>query len=82
MPTYFSYNALISQRAAGYQNTQYALAELIDNSFDADATKVKLIFFEKRSNNRRFTDDIIVATTALEWQQAFSALATIRLNFE
>ena len=60
MPTYFSYNALISQRAAGYQNTQYALAELIDNSFDADATKVKVIFFEKRSNNRRFTDEIIV----------------------
>lgn len=60
MKTYFSYNALISQRASGYQNTQYALAELIDNAFDADAFKVKVIFFEKRENNRRYVDEIIV----------------------
>src|ERR1017187_1070579 len=60
MSTYFSYNALISQRASGYQNTQYALAELIDNAFDAEAAKVKVIFFEKRDNNRRYIDEIIV----------------------
>lgn len=60
MPTYFSYNALVSQRASGYQNTQYALAELIDNSFDATASHVKVLFFEKRDNNRRYVDEIIV----------------------
>lgn len=60
MKTYFSYNALESQRAAGYKNTQYALAELIDNALDASASKVKVIFFEKRDNNRRYVDEIIV----------------------
>ncbi len=61
MSTYFSYNALISQRASGYQNTQYALAELIDNAFDAEAGIVKVIFFEKRDNNRRYIDEITVS---------------------
>jgi hypothetical protein len=61
MPTYFSYNALVSQRASGYQNTQFALAELIDNSFDANAGRVKVICFEKRDNNgRRSIDEILV----------------------
>lgn len=52
MPTYFSYNALISQRASGYQNTQLALAELIDNSFDAEATRIRVIFLENRTPGR------------------------------
>ena len=61
MKTYFSYNALVGLRASGYQNTQYALAELIDNAFDAAATRVKVIFFEKRDNNKRVIEEIIVS---------------------
>ena len=60
-PTYFSYNALITQRASGFQNTQYALAELIDNSFDANATSIRVLCFEKRSpDGRESTEEIIV----------------------
>jgi hypothetical protein len=59
--TFFSPNALNSLRAAGYRNTQYALAELIDNSFDAEARNVKVIFFEKKnSEDKRVVEEIIV----------------------
>lgn len=59
--TYFSARALQSMRSSGYRDTTYALAELIDNSFDGSATKTKIIFFEKRDNSkRRYIDEIIV----------------------
>ncbi len=58
--TFFSYNALLSQRASGYKNTTYALAELIDNSFDADADTVTIVFLEKRVDSRRRVDEILV----------------------
>lgn len=61
MSTFFSPNALNSLRAAGYKNTQFALAELIDNSFDAEAKNVKVIFFEKKDyQDRKIIDEIIV----------------------
>ena len=62
MSTFFSPNALNSHRAAGYKNTQYALAELIDNSFDADAQNVKVIFFEKKDiQDRKAVEEIIIS---------------------
>ncbi len=61
MSTYFSARALQSMRSSGYRDTTYALAELVDNSFDGSATKTKIIFFEKRDNsNKRYIDEIIV----------------------
>jgi hypothetical protein len=60
MTTFFSYNALVSQRAAGYKNTAYALAELIDNSFDANADIVRVILLEKTNNGRRKVEEILV----------------------
>lgn len=61
MTTYFSPNAMVSMQASGYRNTTYALAELIDNSFDGEATKIKIVFFEKRDhNNKRYIDEVIV----------------------
>ncbi len=62
MSTYFSFKALESQRSSGYRNTTYALAELIDNAFDANANLCKVIFIEKRgSDNRKYIDEILVA---------------------
>ena len=62
MSTFFSYNALVSQRSSGYKNTQFAVAEIVDNSIDADATKVKIIFVEKRDHqSRKYIDEIIIA---------------------
>src|SRR5688500_134944 len=47
-------------RSSDYQSTSYALAEIIDNSFDADATLVKVICIEKRdSQNKRYIDEIL-----------------------
>lgn len=46
--TYFTFQALVSQRASGYRNTTYAIAELIDNAFDAVAQTCRVIFIEKR----------------------------------
>ncbi len=61
MATYFSVRALESQRASGYKNTTYALAELIDNAFDATANICKVIFIEKRnSDNRKYIDEILI----------------------
>lgn len=60
MTTFFSYNALLSQRASGYKNTTYALAELIDNSFDAEADTVTIVFLEKRVDSRRRVEEILV----------------------
>ncbi len=62
MSTYFSFKALESQRSSGYRNTTYALAELIDNAFDANADLCKVIFIEKRgSDNRKYIDEILIA---------------------
>jgi hypothetical protein len=60
MTTFFSYNALVSQRASGYRNTTYALAELIDNSFDADADKVSVVFLERKFDGRRRIDEVLI----------------------
>jgi hypothetical protein len=60
MATFFSYNALVSQRASGYRNTTYALAELIDNSFDAEANSVHIVFIEKRVSNRRHIEEVLI----------------------
>ena len=60
MATFFSYNALVSQRAAGYKNTAYALAELIDNSFDANAKNVHVVLLEKNNGGRRKVEEILV----------------------
>ena len=60
MATFFSYNALVSQRAAGYKNTAYALAELIDNSFDANAKNVHIVLLERNIGGRRKIEEILV----------------------
>ena len=61
MSTFFSPNALNSLRSAGYRNAQYALAELIDNSFDADANWCKVVFFEGRDfTDRKVISEVVV----------------------
>ena len=60
--TYFSFNALLSLRSSGYKNTSYAIAELIDNSFDAKSNSVRIIFIESvGQNSRKYIKEIIVA---------------------
>jgi len=61
MPSFFSYNALVSQRASGYKSTTHALAEIIDNSFDADATEVRVIFLETQDAGKRHIAEILIA---------------------
>ena len=61
MKTYVSARAFSSQRKSGFKNTSYALAELVDNAFDADADEVRIIFVEKNINGRPRVDKIIVA---------------------
>jgi hypothetical protein len=47
-------------RSSDYQNTSYAFAELIDNSFDAGATNIDIICIEKRDKHgKRFIDEIL-----------------------
>ncbi len=61
MNTFFGYKALIAQQSSGFKSTAYALAEIIDNSFDAEANQVTIVLFEKPFNNRRKIEEIIVA---------------------
>ncbi len=42
---------ITSLRDNGYSNTAYALAELIDNSLQAKATRVELGFIEEKAKN-------------------------------
>ena len=59
--TYFTFNALQGQRSSGFRNTTYALAEIIDNSFDAKANICKIIFIEKRDQyQKKFIDEILI----------------------
>jgi hypothetical protein len=59
--TYFSFNALESQRSSGYKNSTFALAEIIDNSFDASAVNCKIIFIEKRDlNGKKYIEEILI----------------------
>jgi hypothetical protein len=44
VPTHLVINAM---RDSGYKNAAYAIAELIDNAIQADATKVELLCFER-----------------------------------
>jgi len=47
-------------RSSDYQNTSYAFAELIDNSFDAGANSIDIICIEKRDRHgKRFIDEIL-----------------------
>jgi|GEM_PF-1573426 len=59
--SFFTFKALESQRSSGYRNTAYALAELIDNAFDANARNVKVVFYENRDNHgKKFINEILV----------------------
>ena len=40
---------LENQRSSGYKSTVYAMAEIVDNSVDANATKIDIFFSEKEN---------------------------------
>lgn len=65
MTAFYGPQALLSQRASGYRNTTYALAEIIDNSFDASASDVYVAFIEKRIGNRRRVHEILIMDNGL-----------------
>jgi hypothetical protein len=65
MTTFYSPNALMAQRASGYRSTTYALAEIIDNSFDAGATDVDIFFLEKKHGGRRRVEEIVILDNGL-----------------
>ena len=47
-------------RSSDYQNTSFAFAELIDNSFDAGANNIDIICIEKRDGHgKRYIDEIL-----------------------
>lgn len=49
-------------RSSDYQGTSYAFAEIIDNSFDAEATIVRIVCLEKKDGQgKRYIDEIIFA---------------------
>jgi hypothetical protein len=75
MNTFFSPRALTSLRAAGYKNTQYALAELIDNAFDAEAKNVKVLFFERKNQyDKKIVEEILVCDNGAGMDQTALSL--------
>ena len=42
---------LENQRSSGYKSTVYAMAEIVDNSVDARASKIQIVFSEKDDNS-------------------------------
>ncbi len=47
MPNLYGTAYVEKQRSAGYKSTIYALAELVDNSVDAEASLIEILLFEK-----------------------------------
>lgn len=58
---FFRTNAFDSQRSSGYKNTAHALAELIDNSFDANASEVNIFLLEKKDAGRNKISEIVIS---------------------
>jgi hypothetical protein len=66
MALFYNPKAIQSARDSGYKSTTHAIAELIDNSFDADATSVNIIFLEKTDdNNQRYVAEILLCDDGL-----------------
>lgn len=60
---YFDPNGVESLRDNGYRDTAMALAELLDNSIQAEAKKIEIILIERLSNTERrefLVDEILV----------------------
>jgi hypothetical protein len=65
MPNLYGTAYVEKQRSAGYKSTIYALAELVDNSVDAEASLIEILLFEKSmmlGQRRSQTIDKIVIT--------------------
>jgi hypothetical protein len=65
MPNLYGTAYVEKQRSAGYKSTIYALAELVDNSVDAEANLIEILLFEKSvmlGQRRSQTIDKIVIT--------------------
>lgn len=57
--------AIAAMRDSGYKNTAYALAELIDNAIEAEASNVKIVVFESSEDNARKLTEIAVIDDGL-----------------
>ena len=42
----YSSKFIENQRSSGYKSTVYAMAEIVDNSVDAEAKKIDIVFSE------------------------------------
>ena len=60
MSSLFNIRALKSFVSAGFKSTTHALCEIVDNAFDAQAKKVRIIFLEKPRNNSSIVTEIII----------------------
>lgn len=45
----YSSNYIVNQRSSGYKSTVYAMAEIVDNSVDAESTVIDIVFSEKEN---------------------------------
>jgi Histidine kinase-, DNA gyrase B-, and HSP90-like ATPase len=71
MALFYNPKAVESARDSGYKSTTHALAELIDNSFDAEADSVNIIFLEKTDdNNQRYVAEILVCDDGSGMEEA------------
>ena len=57
-PLFNTKRAVESQRQNGYRNTAAAAREIVDNAFEAGATKVHLITEEKQNNTRKIVSSV------------------------
>lgn len=62
MAQYFSAQALVSQRSSGFKSTTHAIAEIVDNAFDAGANNIDIYFIERKSLTSGFfsVDEILI----------------------
>jgi hypothetical protein len=61
-PLFNTKRALDSQRQNGYRNTAVAAREIVDNGFEAGATKVEVVFETVKSRNR----DLVTAVAFID----------------
>src|SRR5438128_1325032 len=77
-PLFNTKRAVESQRQNGYRNTAAAAREIVDNAFEAGATKVHIITDERQNNTRKVVSSVAFIDSAVVFCHCWRPCDTLR----